>query len=96
MRRKSAIAVVGTTVVALPTAIYGFATAVTWPNSTYEALFETVDSPMIVQEVVSQRLKAQGYEHYAASFVDVRNEAQFAARVADIKRRGGERKGFAR
>ena len=37
MRRKSAIAVVGTTIVALPTVIYGIATAVTWPNSTYEA-----------------------------------------------------------
>jgi hypothetical protein len=33
MRRKSAIAVVRTTVVALPTAMYGIATAVTWPNS---------------------------------------------------------------
>ena len=45
------------------------------------------DSPMITRKVVLQRLNAEGYGQHATSFVDVETEAQFVARLADIKRR---------
>jgi hypothetical protein len=38
--------------VAIPAALYAFATVAMWPNSTFEKLFETADSPMITQKVV--------------------------------------------
>jgi hypothetical protein len=75
------------TVVAMPAALYAFATVVMWPNSTFEQLFETADSPMMTRKVVLQRLNADGYGQHAASFVDVQTEAQFAAKLADINRR---------
>jgi hypothetical protein len=49
-------------------------------------LFETVDTPMITRDVLLKRLNAEGYGQHAASFVDARSEAQFEARLADIKR----------
>jgi hypothetical protein len=60
---------------------------VMWPNSTIEQLFETADSPMMTRKIVLQRLNAEGYGQHATSFVDVQTEAQFAATLADIKRR---------
>ena len=87
MRRKTAIGTMALTVVAIPTALYAFATVVMWPNSTFEQLFETADSPMMTRKVVLQRLNAEGYGQHATSFVDVQTEAQFAARLADLKRR---------
>ena len=87
MRRKTAIWTMALTVVAIPAALYAFATVVMWPNSTFEQLFETADSPMMTRKVVLQRLNAEGYGQHATSFVDVQTEAQFAARLADLKRR---------
>ena len=87
MRRKTAIGVMAITVVAMPAALFAFATVVMWPNSTFEELFETVDSPMITRNFVLKRLDAEGYGHHAASFVDALTEAQFEARLADVKRR---------
>ena len=87
MRRKTAIGVMAITVVAMPVALFAFATVVMWPNSTFEELFETADSRMVTHAVVLQRLKTHGYERHAASFVNVWTEAQFEARLADIKRR---------
>jgi hypothetical protein len=87
MRRKTAIGIMALTVVAMPAALYAFATVVMWPNSTFEQLFETADSPMMTRKVVLQRLNAEGYGQHATSFVDVQTEAQFAAKLADIKRR---------
>ena len=87
MRCKTAIGVIVLTVVVMPAALYGFATVVMWPNSTFEQLFETADSPMMTRKVVLQRLNAEGYGQHATSFVDVQTEAQFAATLADIKRR---------
>ena len=87
MRRKTAIGTMALTVVAIPTALYAFATVVMWPNSTFEQLFETADSPMMTRKVVLQRLNAEGYGQHATSFVDVHTEAQFAARLADLNRR---------
>ena len=75
------------TVVVMPAALNGFAIVAMWPNSTFEQLFETADSPMMTRKVVQQRLNAEGYGQHAASFVDVETEAQFAAKLADIKRR---------
>jgi len=83
MRRKTVIGVMALTVVVMPAALYAFL----WPNSTFEQLFETVDSPMITRKVVLQRLNAEGYAQHAASFVGVETEAQFVARLGDIKRR---------
>ena len=87
MRRSTAIGVMALTVVVMPAALYGFATVVMWPNSTFEQLFETADSPMMTRKVVLQRLNAGGYGQHATSFVDVQTEAQFAAKLDDIKRR---------
>jgi hypothetical protein len=88
MRRKTAIGVMAITVVAMPAALFALATVVMWPNSTFEELlFETTDSPMMTHKVVLQRLNAQGYGEHAASFAGVWTEAQFEARLADIKRR---------
>ena len=87
MRRKTAIGVMAITVVAMPAALFAFATVVMWPNSTFEELFETVDSPMITPNLVVRRLNAEGYGQHAASFVDAWTEAQFEARLADLKRR---------
>ena len=87
MQRKTAIGVMALTVVGMPAALYAFATVAMWPSSTFEQLFETVDSPMITRKVVLQRLNAEGYGQHATSFVGVETEAQFAARLADIKRR---------
>jgi hypothetical protein len=87
MRRKTAIGVMAITVVAMPAALFAFATVVMWPNSTFEELFETADTPMITRDVVLKRLNAEGYGQHAASFVDARTEAQLEARLADIKRR---------
>jgi hypothetical protein len=87
MHRKTAIGMMALTVVAMPAALYAFATVAMWPNSTFEQLFETVDSPMITRKVVLQRLNAEGYGQHATSFVAVETEAQFVARLADIKRR---------
>ena len=87
MRRKTAIGVMAITVVAMPAALFAFATVVMWPNSTVEELFETVDTPMITRDVALKRLNAEGYGQHAASFVDARTEAQFEVRLADIKRR---------
>jgi hypothetical protein len=42
---------------------------------------------MMTRKVVLQRLNAEGYGQHATSFVDVQTEAQFAAKLADIKRR---------
>ena len=86
MRRKTAIGVMAITVVAMPVALFAFATGVMWPNS-FEELFEAADSPMVTHTVVLRRLKTHGYEQHAASFVNVWTEAQFEARLADIKRR---------
>ena len=79
MRRKTAIGVMALTLVVMPAAPYGFATVVMWPNSTFEQLFETADSPMMTRKVVLQRLNTEGYGQHATSFVDVQTEAQFAA-----------------
>ena len=87
MRRKTAIGIMALTVVAMPAALYAFATVVMWPNSTFEQLFETADSPMMTRKAVLQSLNAEGYGQHATSFVDVQTEAQFAAKLADIKRR---------
>jgi len=87
MWRKTAIGVMALTLVVMPAALYGFATVVMWPNSTFEQLFETADSPMMTRKVVLQRLNAEGYGQHATSFIDVQTEAQFAATLADIKRR---------
>jgi hypothetical protein len=87
MRRRTATGVMALTLVVMPAALYGFATVVMWPNSTFEQLFETADSPMMTRKVVLQRLNAEGYGQHATSFIDVQTEAQFAATLADIKRR---------
>jgi hypothetical protein len=87
MRRKPAIGLTALTVVVMPAALYGFAIVAMWPNSTVEQLFETGDSPMMTRKVLLQRLHAEGYGQQAASFVDVQTEAQFTAKLADIKRR---------
>ena len=88
MRRKTAIGVMAITVVAMPAALFALATVVMWPNSTFEELlFEAVDSPMITRKDVLHRLNAEGYGQHAASFIDVWTEAQFEARLADIRRR---------
>jgi hypothetical protein len=87
MRPKTAIGLVALTLVVMPAALYGFATVVMWPNSTFEQLFETADSPMMTRKVVLQRLNSEGYGQHATSFVDIQTEAQFAAKLADIKRR---------
>ena len=87
MRRKTAIGIMALTVVAMPAALYAFATVVMWPNSTFEQLFETADSPMMTRKAVLQSLNAAGYAQDATSFIDVQTEAQFAAKLADIKRR---------
>jgi hypothetical protein len=50
MRRKTAIGVMALTLVVMPAALYGFATVVMWPNSTFEQLFETADSPMMTRK----------------------------------------------
>ena len=88
MRRKTAIGVMAITVIAMPAALFTLATVVMWPNSTFEELlFDPVDSRMMTHKVVLQRLNAEGYGQHAASFADVWTEAQFEARLADIKRR---------
>ena len=88
MRRKTVIGVMAITVVAIPAALFALATVAIWPNSTFEELlFQTVDGQMITQKDVLHRLNAEGYGQHAASFADVWTEAQFEARLADIKRR---------
>jgi hypothetical protein len=49
---------------------------------------------MITRKVVLQRLNAGGYGQHATSFVDVETEAQFVARLADLKRRVPSKRQF--
>ena len=72
----------------MPAALFALLTVVMRPNSTFEELlFQTVDSPMMTRKDVLHRLNAEGYGEHATSFADVSTQAQFEARMADIKRR---------